>query len=212
MDVFGWLLLSIVCSILIVPGAWLLAAVCRWFCRNLRFSDGDVAEFRGRGIEIVGWWIFALLVGGIRIGVPGIRLVDVQILGGVAFFIGAYGWLQVIRWMIRSVGLSSGARFSFKGTYLELLGWHVLNGLAMLTIIGWGWSLAATYRWMARSTRAEQRELRFHGEGHQVLWRVVVTVLMCIPVVTIPWAVLWYTRWIVANVTIEADLEEFEAG
>jgi uncharacterized membrane protein YjgN (DUF898 family) len=83
----------------------------------------------------------------------------------------------------------------------------VETGLAVLTIIGRAWSGAATYRWMARSTRAKDRTLRFHGKGHQVLWRVPAMILMCLPVLTIPWAFLWYTRWIVANVTLERNLE-----
>jgi hypothetical protein len=207
-EVLGWMLLMLFGVILIVPGAWVLAAYCRWFCRNLRFSDGSTAQFPGRGGEILGWWVLAVLVGGIRLGIPGIDVGHVQISIGVGFFVGSYGWLQIMRWMASRVEHSSGARFSFHGTYWELLGWHILNALAVVTIVGWAWSLAAMYRWMARSTRAKGRVLQFHGEGHQVLWRVLAMILMCLPVLTIPWALLWYTRWIVENVTIERDLED----
>ena len=54
--------------------------------------------------------------------------------------------------------------------------------------------------------------LQFHGKGHQVLWRVAVAALLSILIIPIPWVLLWYTRWIVANVTIDEQLGDAAAG
>jgi hypothetical protein len=204
----------LVSSILIVPGAWALAAVCRWFCRNLKFSDGRTATFTGRGGEIVGWWILAVLFGGIRFNIGGshgygIRIVNARVgipVAIAAWLLGAFAGWQILRWCVRSVAFESGERFSFEGGFWSLLGWDLFVDLLVLTIIGWAWGLAAMYRWMTENTRSEKAELRFHGEGHQILWRVVVTMLLCILIVPIPWAILWYSRWLTANTTIEGSI------
>jgi uncharacterized membrane protein YjgN (DUF898 family) len=220
-ELLGWMLVMLLAMVaLLAPGAWALAAICRWFCRNLRWSDGETAEFHGEGGQIVGWWLLSLLSGSFptrelhRVtGVPVLVSISVVRLdstnSGIAvvlFLLGCLGLLHVIRWFVANVRLRSGTTFAFHGGYWELAGWYVLNAVLTLTIIGWAWSTAAMYRWMARNTRSDDRALRFHGEGHQVLWRVIVTVLMCLPVLTIPWAVLWYTRWVVANVTVEGQV------
>lgn len=223
-EVLGWLLLAIPATLLIVTIPWYFAAVCRWFCRNLRFSDGVLSEFHGRGGEIFGWALLALLAGGVGIGPsfhigPNIRLVNFDLvridlgnfpgLGSAAiggcvllWLIGAIGQLEVIRWCVAKTALSTPERFRFHGTYWELVGWELLNGLAAITIVGWAWTTAAAYRWAASHTRSEHRALAFRGTGFEILWRTLAMVLFCLPIVTIPWAFLWYTRWLVSQVTI----------
>jgi hypothetical protein len=204
-EAFGWLAFAIPAGLTVFAVPWWIAAVWRWFCRNLIFTDGAAAEFRGRGGEILGWWMLAGLGG--SIGWPpilAIRIVSLQNLPATVLFwlIALYGKLRILRWCVAKTRVGAGERFRFYGTYWELAGWVLLHCLAAITIIGWAWTAAAMYRWAARSTRSERRALAFHGEGFEVLWRTVATVLMCVPVLTIPWAVLWYVRWVVANVTI----------
>lgn len=69
MQVLGWALLSSAVSILVVlPSAWVQVAMARWICRNLRFSDGTTAIFRGTGGQVVGWWtLYILLVIGFQV-------------------------------------------------------------------------------------------------------------------------------------------------
>ena len=78
----------------------------------------------------------------------------------------------------------------------------MLVAVSTLTIIGWAWAKAAMYRWVARNVRGSGTEFRFHGLGHQILWRTVVCVLGCCLIVTIPLMVQWLIRWYVQNVSI----------
>jgi uncharacterized membrane protein YjgN (DUF898 family) len=186
-------------------GAWVYVAACRWFCRNLTFSDGSTAEFSGKASQILGWWALLILVGWPRWH----EFLDYPaVLGAVFWLAGMLASLGLLRWFVKHVELSSGSQLHFTGGLGEYIGWEVLLGLSVLTIIGWAWILAAMYRWMARHTESETRALRFHGEGPQILWRTLATLLFCIPVVTIPWAFLWYTRWLVGNTTIEGQLDD----
>jgi hypothetical protein len=193
-------LLTLVFSlILAIAGTWVFAAACRWFCRNLRFSNGATAEFSGQGIEVLGWWILLVLADR-EWGVAGAAAVLIAI---AFFFLAVLATLHIVRWFVSHVELSSNRRLSFAGKYVGLLGWEVLLPLSMLTIIGWAWVLAAMYRWGARNTRAQDGALQFHGVGPEILWRTLAAILFSIPIVTIPWAWLWYTRWLVRSTTME---------
>ena len=203
-EVAAWILLAIPSTLFVVPLPWLFAAVCRWFCRNLLFSDGARAEFRGRGGEIFGWLLLTAV--GVGIGwapFPGVHVRLVHVGNGLLLsLVGIYGQWRVLRWCVERTKLSTGERFRFHGTYWESVGWALLNALAALTIVGWGWSIAATWRWAAENTRSEKRALVFHGEGFDVLWRSLAAGVFSIPIVTIPWAQVWYARWLVSQVTI----------
>jgi hypothetical protein len=194
-----WVIIWVVAILVALGGAWVFEGACRRFCRALWFSDGDAAGFSGRGGQILGWWLLWLLAGR-----------DFNLTGGdqmalevALYFLGLWASLSVMRWFAAHVELRSGRRFEFYGVYAELLGWHVLIVLSILTIVGWAWALAGFYRWAARNTRATDAALLFHGEGPEVLWRTLAAILFSCPIVTIPWAWLWYTRWLVSSVTIE---------
>lgn len=222
-QLLGWMLLAIPGVVLIVPFPFFLAAFFRWFVRNLSFRDGATAVFAGRGEQVFGWALLALLAGGFTFGPrvhsgPRIRIFSVELdwwgwsatmpwwtpyaiaAGVLLWLLGVLGQIHVIRWFVREIRLSTAERFEFHGTYPELLAWEILNGLAAITIIGWAWTTAAAYRWAAEHTRSERRALRFHGAGFEILWRTFAMVLFCLPILTIPWAVLWYLRWLVSQV------------
>jgi hypothetical protein len=122
------------------------------------------------------------------------------------FFLSLWALLNLVRWLVEHVELSNGWKFAFAGGYRDLLFWYCLLGISALTIVGWAWVLAAMYRWMAENTRAPRQALRFHGHGHQILWRTLAMGLFCVPIVTIPWSVLWYAQWLVGQVTIDGQL------
>jgi hypothetical protein len=201
----AWLISAWILSIVLaIAGAWIFAAACRWFCRYLRFSDDTRADFSGRGREILGWWL-VWVVAGRRWNTSG---AGGLLLDAAFFLFGLWSTLNILRWFARHVELDPNRRFSFFGTYVELLSWEILLALSILTIIGWAWVLAAIYRWMAGNTRAEDVALRFNGEGLQILWRILVAILLSVPLVTIPFVWLWYTRWLVQNITIEGQLAD----
>ena len=223
LEVLVAVLLMLVSTLLIIPVAWAFARICRWFCLNLRFSDGTIASFQGRGGEIAFWVILTVLTGGTEffpfgLGVR-VRLFSFPVHGraaenafeAIAFLVACFGTIKIIRWFVRKVHLSSARLFTFDGGYWGLVGWCILNSIMVLTIIGWAWTVAATYRWLARNTRAKGSALQFDGEGHQILWRVAVSVLLSILIIPIPWVFLWYTRWLVTNVTIDGQLSDATA-
>jgi hypothetical protein len=183
-----------------LAGPWVFEAMCRWFVRALRFSDDGSADFSGSGIEILGWWVIWVLAGR-RWGLGSVEDVALNL-------IGLWATVNVLRWFVSHVTFSAGRRLSFSGGFAELLGWEILLALSVLTVIGWAWAMAAIYRWLARNVRGDGVALHFHGEGHQVLWRTLAAILFSLPIITIPWAWLWYVRWLVRSATIEGQVGE----
>jgi hypothetical protein len=190
---------------LALAGPWILEAACRRFCRALRFSDDSRALFSGKGVQIYGWWIIWLLSGRRwSLLVPEARF----ILEAALFFLGFWSTLQIVRWFVSHVEWSTGRRLAFTGHYRDLLAWEVLLALSIVTVIGWAWVLAAMWRWLAASTSGAGAALVFHGQGGQILWRTLAAIVFSVPVVTIPWAWLWYARWLVQSTTLEGQLAE----
>jgi uncharacterized membrane protein YjgN (DUF898 family) len=215
MQLLGWILLSIISACVVIPLAWVYAAMGRWFCRNLKFSDGTIATFKGTGGQVVGWVILYMVV------VIGFQVANrmaakeiglILLLFAIYLVVIAAVALQVISWYVSSVELSPGPQLTFTGTYGQLLGWYLLVGISIYSIIGWAWASAAMYRWFARNTRGAGVEFQFHGKGHQILWRVLVYVLTCILIIPIPWMALWLTRWMVQNVTMTRSVSASAAA
>ena len=105
------------------------------------------------------------------------------------------GWAY-IRWFINHTQLG-GHPLRFDGSVWAYIGWILLTYVSIFTIIGWAWVAAAFYRWFAGHVQDAGAQVRFMGKGHQVLWRVIVYILFCLPIVTLPWAMRWILRWYV---------------
>jgi hypothetical protein len=105
----------------------------------------------------------------------------------------------MLRWLVGHTALE-GRLLRFGASAWTYMAWAIVTCASVLTTIGWGWVLATFYRWTASHVHAPGVHVRFCGRGHQVLWRTGCTVLCCLPLVTIPWAIRWYVRWLVQQV------------
>jgi len=203
-EALGWMLLSIVSAIVIVPLAWTLAAFGRWFCRHLHFSDGTAVAFTGEALEVLGWMALTALLS-LPNGLLSVMHSPVPVL--VVFeigmvFVAVQVQLSILRWIVRHLELSKGPELHFSGSYSGYLGYHVLIAVSVLTIIGWAWALASYYGWVADHIRGKGVAFRCEVEGWDVLWRMVAAILGSIPILTIPWVWTWYTRWLASNISM----------
>jgi len=144
-----WLTLAWILSVILaIAAVWVFEGACRWFCRSLRsatllepVSPAGADRFWAGGFYV--HWLAAdgtSTPGGCPAGNRAVRPWPVGRSQHPALVCGS-----------RGVKLQRG--FSFLGTYAELVGWEILLGLSVLTVIGWAWVLAAMYRWL-RATRA----------------------------------------------------------
>jgi uncharacterized membrane protein YjgN (DUF898 family) len=211
LQLLGWILLAIPAFVLVIPAAWMIAAMARWFCRNLRFGDdvlfGTTASFRGKGGEVLGWAVLNVLVAIANIacnfalekaGFPATLLVSI----GFACVQCAIS-LQILKWLCSRVDLSAGPPLRFAGEYGGYLGWTILVGLSIYTIIGWAWAEAGMFRWMCRNIHGDGLRFAWLGKGHQLLWRGLVAVLVSCLIIPLPWMMMWLMRWQVEQARME---------
>lgn len=208
LDFLGRGLLAVVAAVMIIPAAWGLVPLLRWGCGQIRFSDGTRAEFVGQAVQI--WSISATLM----LAVLMQHMVSVNGLGLHLFFrfliplfflpLTSLLALLLIRWFLRSICLSCATPLRFTGSYLPFLGWMTANFLAPLTIIGWAWVHVAFCRWCARNIEGGSNKVLFLAPGHEYLWRMVLVVLASILIIPIPFVILWFCRWFISQIEIEA--------
>lgn len=205
-----WLLLSMPATLLIVPLAWVTAGAARWICRKTRFSDGTSIEFRGTGGDVVVWHVFAVLIlAGLIVlireaaGNPTATLL--VLVSGCALL--TYILLMLAKWFVYNLKIEPGPAVSFHGSYLALLGWHLLNLALVCTLVGWAWSVAAQFRWVAENVKGRGLRFQFLGKGHEILWRTLAAALGSVLIVTIPWLKVWWLRWLAANLSMHRVAE-----
>lgn len=213
LQLLGWILLSILATLLIVPLAWVTAAAARWVCRSTTFSDGTTVEFRGAGDEVVVWHVFYVLIAAgqwlLLRAVQSEGFVAVLIAFAATSMLLLYIALMLLKWFVYNVKIEPGPAMSFTGSYLSLLGRDALVFLLLFTIVGWAWGVAALYRWIAENVKGRGLRFEFQGKGQEILWRKLVTILGSVVIVTIPWLWLWLLRWLIQNVVM-THVEENE--
>ena len=206
LEFFGRNLLTIFSFAFIVPAPWTICWFTKWLAGQVRSSDGQVLEFRGTAGSV--WKLVALYVllfaASITLGFlrgdtdPSVATVSQDVLLQLAVL--AISWLFV-KWGINHVEWNN-RRWRFDGSIWGFLGWYLLIYVSVLTIIGWAWASVGLYNWIAEHVQDAGGKMRFLGAGHQMLWRTIVFVLFCVPILTIPWAIRWYYAWLVSQVEL----------
>ena len=117
LQALGWGLWATLLGILIIPYAWGVAVIARWYVRNLSFSDGSRTHFSGTGGQI--WWLGLLVI-------LIVALSFIHLVGLIAMF-GSY-WINLIifRWFFRNVVLSTGETLIFVGGNWHYVGYSLL--------------------------------------------------------------------------------------
>jgi hypothetical protein len=177
-------------AVLVIPLPWVLVMYCRWMVSCTRVPRRPNLTFTGRPLTIL-WWYLGAIVLFILVGLTGIRALN------VLMFLVQFGlyWLA-IKWLVANIA-SNGRPLGlgFSGSFWGYLGWNVLAGLSVLTIIGWAWVYTAQMRWICRHIEGTRREIVFKASGLQYLWRVLVAGLACSFIIPIPWMFRWIVRW-----------------
>ena len=181
-------------SLLVIPGPWVIVWILKWIVPRVHVPGRPNLSFTGNAMTLVPWYFGAIVFAIVAIYYaldnevqwPNYLLDLVQVL---------LYWL-FIRWLIANVA-SDGQPLglSFAGSFWAYLGWNILFGLSILTIIGWAWVIAAWARWLCRNIQGTRRQVVYKGTGLENLWRTLVAVICCVFIIPIPWIYRWMLRW-----------------
>ena len=148
---FGWGLLLVISTVLVVPMPWVMTSFYRWAAVHMRVPQRPNLAFTGQPGDI--WWVLIPIALGSYAEVAHVRGLPLLMIPIQA----ALSWL-VIRWVISH--LSSEGQplpLKFAGSVWGYIGWQVLLYVLFITIIGWAWVTTAWLRWMCRISRHAPR-------------------------------------------------------
>jgi hypothetical protein len=191
---FIWRGLVLFVSILfVIPVPWALLMYCRWIVSCVRIPQRPNLAFTGRAVDLM--WFYALVILFIAASWTQNQVLNLAV--SVSEF--ALYWL-LIKWFVANLssdGQPLGLRFS--GSFWGFLGWSLLAVLSVITIIGWAWVYVAQIRWMCRHIEGARRGVVFNGTGLELLWRAIVTALLSVFIIPLPWAYRWFARWLASQ-------------
>jgi hypothetical protein len=189
----GRSLLFVIGLLLIIPAPWTTTSYYRWTASRIDVPGRPNFAFTGQVGDI--WYVFVAM--GLMTWLGSI---DLNYLQYLAIPIQAVLSWMAMRWV--AAHLSSNGQplpTAFDGSALGYVGWTLLMYVSIVTIVGWAWVVTAWMRWMCRNVSGTHREIIFNGTGLEVLWRTILFVLGCVPLIPIPWVLRWYAGWYVSQ-------------
>lgn len=175
-----------------IPAPWVATSLYRWMASRMNVPGRPNLAFNGQVGDI--WYVFVAL------GLMSYAGQASNYLQLVSIPVDAFLSWMILRWFVGN--LSSNGQplpIAFSGSVWGFIGWQVLMVLAVVTIIGWAWVIAAWVRWICRNISGTRREIIFNGSGLDVLWRSILFSIACAFLIPIPWMLRWYTKWYVSQ-------------
>ncbi len=201
----GYGLLLVLSMIPVVTYGWGIEKYYRWFLSNISFDDGTVAQFEGKASDILLASSAAALLtyAGIGMGFAEASFTTQVAVSLLLMPFQVVTLLAIWRWAVAGISTNSGNSFTFTGSYGGLLGWNVLNTLASYTFFLAPFATVGMTRWSCKHITGGRRELVFEGTGLRLLGQMIITVLLCLLIITMPYAIARLVRWFVANCRLE---------
>ena len=188
----GRSILFVIGLLLVIPAPWVGTSLYRWLIARIQVPGRPNLAFTGQVGDV--WYVF------VAMGLMSYAGAIDNTLQLLSIPIQAFLSWMLLRWVASNLS-SNGQQLpiAFSGSVVTFIGWQLLMYLAVLTIIGWAWVVAAFTRWICRNISGTHREIVFNGSGLEVLWRTIVFAIGCGLLIPIPWVMRWYTRWYISQ-------------
>ena len=192
---FTWRTLAfLIGSMFVIPVPWLYVWYTKCIVSCLRVPGRPNMSFTGTAMTLVPWYFGAIILA------IAIALLGNSWLNNLMFLVEIVLYWLLLKWMVANLASNEQPLgLSFTGTPWAFLGWNLLLGISILTIIGWAWVYVAQIRWICRNIQGTRREIVFKGTGLQFLWRALVTAILCSFIIPIPWMYRWMMGWLASQ-------------
>ena len=199
-------LVFVIGCVLIIPLPWVLVWYIKWIVPCVRVPGRPNLSFAGTAMSTVPWY-FGVLVLAVAVGMIG-SLAGIDGLSNLLTIAQVVLYWLFLKWFIANLASNEQPLgLSFSGSFLSYLGWAILAGISVITVIGWAWVYAAWMRWFCRNIQGTRREVRFLGSGLEFLWRAIVALFASAFIIPIPWVYRWMSQWLASQtVLVERDM------
>ena len=195
---FTWRSLALfVGFIFIIPAPWVLVWYLKWLIPRVSVPARPNLNFEGNATTIAAWF-FGVVILAVLVGLTGVKL-----LGNLMFLVEIALYWLLVKWFVANIS-SNGEplELRFTGSPWGFIGYSVLAGIAILTIVGWAWVYVAQLRWMCRHVEGTRREVVFNATGLEFLWRSLVMFVACLFIIPIPWMYRWFAQWLASQTVL----------
>ena len=225
-------LLTGLSMLIYVPAAEQLTGLIKYVLSNLRFSDGTTAAYTGTAEDLkqpligITGIIWAQILLGRAFDSPTLSLV----LAVVLAFAKGYFAYELLKVIVPHITTSHGSRLQFGASLEDFLKWQlvllaasiipaiatmlvplgtILGGLfsivmALVTLALFAIASTLYLRWLLTQVQGGSRVASFNATPLDYALRLVGCGLMCVLIVTIPWVVLWFSKWQASQVSLPA--------
>jgi hypothetical protein len=126
---------ALLLMLLVIPAAWGITMLARWFVNYIVTEDGRKLIFTGKAVEIMGHAIALLLVTFLP-AFPEIfsssHTADAEgVLQLLSFLFSTFIYWHILRWLASRTHFDGGSSFTFTGSF-----WSLLKHYLVLTFIG----------------------------------------------------------------------------
>ena len=132
---------ALIAFVFVIPAPWIACWISGWFVSQIRVNGRPSLVFRGTPRSVAFLLLYPVVVGmnvfGEADDSPGMQ-------GLAALAAIALSW-ALFRWLVNHAALA-GRSLRFDGSVWIYIGGALFTCVSILTIIGWGWVLAAFYR------------------------------------------------------------------
>jgi hypothetical protein len=195
---FTWRSLALfVGFIFIIPAPWVLVWYLKWLVPRVSVPGRPNLNFEGNATTIAAWF-FGVVILAVLVGLTGVKL-----LGNLMFLVEIALYWLLVKWFVANIS-SNGEplELRFTGSPWGFIGYSVLAGIAILTIVGWAWVYVAQLRWMCRHVEGTRHEVVFNATGLEFLWRSLVMFVACLFIIPIPWMYRWFAQWLASQTVL----------
>ena len=214
-------MLGILCLATLILAPLAILFTLRWMVANIRTPDGKAFRFNGEANEI-----YSITVAGIFLGslhtISGYLSPRFGISNGsttwylygllcwvIYIFINSYiGYWSAIAYTLHNTTSEDGVIFERKVPIFKFAVIDTFLHFSIYTVIGGPLVACWFTRWICRHVTFRGAAVDFHGEGLEMLWRVIVAMIGCIPIVTIPWVITWYLNWCVSAFSLGENKQD----
>lgn len=203
-----------VLALLVLPAAWGVAGLLRWWADRTEYQEGGRIAFEGRAGQVWGLFVALIILEYLPQAVRIATRSDPRSLGVVLVVtlallpLVAAVKLPIYRWAVESMRLEPDVRLTFTAAYGGYLGWLILLFASYFTVIGWAWVAVALIRWLCGQVRGDGGYgLEFTGTGWGLLWRCPVWLVCAGLLLPIPWVLRSVYAWFTDHLVLVREIE-----
>lgn len=230
-------------TLIYVPAPAQFKALLDYFFSNVRFPDGTVAKYDGTGDELKQPLLYVTILIWANIILSslfsGSAFVSLGV-GLITIFANAWVSYQLITVVASRIITNHGSRLNFAAPFEEYLKWQLLisgagvvmgflsalmanSGMlvgalsVLLSVAAFAFSVYVAgmfYKWQVSRYLGGSRTATYMASPIATAIAIIVAVLSCFLIITIPWVIFYFSKWFCEQIDIpvKASAPSFGGG